>query len=593
MVTRVIVKNATYRDSISLMKLSTGISRLPGVTQAAVVMATELNRRLLTQAGFKDPTIDRAGGDDMIVAIEAGDQASLDAALAQTEKDLASSSAAPEVESLPKSLNEALRLMPSANLVLISVPGQFAAGEARSALQRGLNVFLFSSNVSREAEVEMKSFARERGLLLMGPDCGTSIINHKVLGFGNVVRPGEIGLVSAAGTGLQEVTTLIHKAGLGVSQAIGTGGGDVSEQVGGITMIQGIHLLEADQQTGLIVLISKPPSSRTMLRVLEAVKGCTKPIVVNFLGADVASELLAGLTATSTLEEAARAACALVKRSNVREPPGPSPELVGLALAERVKLSPTQKFIRGLFSGGTLCYESQVILGPLVGTVYSNGPIRPENKITGEETSKDHSCIDMGAEEFVEGRAHPMIDFSLRKLRILQEAQDPETAVLLLDVELGYGSNPDPASELVPTIQRAKELASRAGRHLAVAASVVGTEEDPQGLAAQEEALRKAGVVVLPSNAQATLAAAIIALGKDAPPSTRTDLGAEHAPSTVQVQRLMQPGLIGAELKVVNIGIAAFADDLRAQNVEVVRVDWKPPAGGDMEMLKLLEKLGS
>ena len=259
MTTKVIVKKSTYRDSISLMKISNSISKLPGITQAAVVMATELNRRVLSEAGFVDAAIGRAASNDMIVAIEAKEAASLDAALTETEKLLSPGEKPAGEKAPPTSLEEALELIPDANLAVISVPGQFAKREAMQALARGLNVFLFSSNVSREEEVELKKVAKEKRLLLMGPDCGTSIINHKVLGFGNMIREGTIGLVSASGTGLQEVTTLIHKAGLGISQAIGTGGGDLSEQVGGITMIQGFELLEADEQTKVIVLISKPP----------------------------------------------------------------------------------------------------------------------------------------------------------------------------------------------------------------------------------------------------------------------------------------------------------------------------------------------
>jgi len=407
-----------------------------------------------------------------------------------------------------------LELLPDANLAVISVPGQFAKREAMRALARGLNVFLFSSNVSREEEVELKNAAKEKRLLLMGPDCGTSIINHKVLGFGNAIREGTIGLVSASGTGLQEVTTLIHKAGLGISQAIGTGGGDLSEQVGGITMIQGLELLEADEQTKVIVLISKPPAPGTMEKVLEVARRCRKPVVVNFLGGGVSPRMLGKLRPANTLDDAARVACELAGLKP-RVAVGIIPrETISIALAEHKKLARSQQYIRGLFSGGTLCYESETVLQPLLGEVFSNAPIKPENKVPGDAPSKKHACIDMGAEEFVEGRAHPMIDFSLRNMRILQEARDSETAVILIDVELGYGSNADPAGQLVPVIQKAKGLAKEAGRHLPVVASVVGTEGDFQGLASQEKALSDAGVLIMPSNAQATRVSALIASGE-------------------------------------------------------------------------------
>jgi len=519
MITRVIVKKSTYRDSISLMKISNSISKLPGITQAAVVMATELNRRVLSEAGFVDAAIGRASTSDMIVAIEAKEASSLDAALAETERLLSPAEKTTGEKAPPTSLEEALKLVPDANLAVISVPGQFAKREAMQALSKGLNVFLFSSNVSREEEVELKHAAKEKGLLLMGPDCGTSIVNHKVLGFGNAIREGTIGLISASGTGLQEVTTLIHKAGLGISQAIGTGGGDLSEEVGGITMIQGFELLEEDEQTKVIVLISKPPSLGTMEKVLEVARRSRKPVVVNFLGADVDPSTLGKLRQASTLDDAARVACELAGVKLGGAAPVIPKETMVIALAEHKKLARSQQYVRGLFSGGTLCYESEIVLQPLLGEVFSNAPIKAENKVRGDAPSKKHSCIDMGAEEFVEGRAHPMIDFSLRNKRILQEARDPETAVILIDVELGYGSNADPAGQLVPVIQEAKALAKEAGRHLSVVASVVGTEGDFQGLANQEKALSEAEVLIMPSNAQAARVSALIAAGEKIEPA--------------------------------------------------------------------------
>ena len=514
MTTKVIVKKGTYRDSISLLKVSNTISKLPGVTQAAVTMATELNRRVLSEAGFADSAIGRAATDDMIVAIDARDSASLGAALAETENLLSQGERPAGAKAPPASLDEALELLPDANLAFISVPGQFAKREAMRAIARGLNVFLFSSNVPREEELALKRAARAKGLLMMGPDCGSAIINHEVLGFGNAVREGAIGLVSAAGTGLQEVATLIHKAGLGVSEAIGTGGGDLSGAVGGITMIQGLELLETDKQTKVIVLISKPPGADTEKKVLEAARRCRKPIVVDFLGADLSQRVLGRLKSADTLDDAARAACELVGLKP-QAPQALVPERsVSVALAEHEKLAKSQRYIRGLYAGGTLCYESQFVLQPLVGEVYSNSPISPVNKIPGEGPSKKHTCIDMGAEEFVEGRAHPMIDFSLRNLRILQEAKDPETAVILIDVELGWGSNADPAGQLVPTVQRARGIAKEAGRHLAFVASVVGTEGDFQGLESQKKALSDAGVLILPSNAQAARVSALVASGR-------------------------------------------------------------------------------
>ncbi len=511
--TKVIVKRGNYRDSITLMKISNALRGLKGVSQAAVVMATQLNKKLLADVGFRASEVDNAATEDMIVALEAKDDSSLNAAIAETETLLSSAGTSVTQDSAAiRTLGEALEAMPDANLVVISVPGQFAKREALQALGKGLNVFLFSSNVSREDELQLKKLAREKHLLMMGPDCGTSIINHKVLGFGNVIRDGSIGIVSAAGTGLQEVSTLIHKAGLGISQAIGTGGGDLSEQVGGITMMHGLKLLEKDANTKMIVLISKPPAHKTMRRVLGLVRACRKPVVVNFLGAEVSPGMLGKHKTARTLEDAARAVC---KLSGVNpEKLNFSEEMVSMARKEFPKFAKSQRYIRGLFSGGTLCYESQVILQPLFREVYSNAPIASAYRVEGDAPSKKHALIDMGAEEFVVGRPHPMIDFTLRNIRILREARDPQTALILLDIELGYGSNSDPAGQLLPAIRQAKGLARKSGRYLSIVASVVGTDLDPQGLARQEKSLRDAGVLVAPSNATAaTLAALIVSKG--------------------------------------------------------------------------------
>src|SRR4030095_10708603 len=126
-----------------------------------------------------------------------------------------------------------------ADIALISVPGDYAAAEALKALAQGLNVMLFFDNVAIADERAIKLYARARTLLVMGPDCGTAIVNGVPLGFANVVRRGDIGLVAASGTGLQEVTCRIHNLGGGISQAIGTGGRDLKDAGGGMPVLQG------------------------------------------------------------------------------------------------------------------------------------------------------------------------------------------------------------------------------------------------------------------------------------------------------------------------------------------------------------------
>ncbi|MDA4111929.1 MAG: hypothetical protein OK439_05280 [Thaumarchaeota archaeon] len=320
-------------------------------------------------------------------------------------------------------------------------------------------------------------------------------------------------MISASGTGVQQVSTLLDSVGVGISQAIGTGGNDLKDRVGGLTMIQAVKLLSQDPHTELIILISKPPSPSTAAKVLLEVDKCGKPVIVNFLGAD--PELNGTRTnAAATLEEAANLAC---RRLGFKSPT----ETINLneTLRQQVinsefqKFSPSQKYVRGLYSGGTLCYEAQVVMMPVLGEIRSNAPMIESMLIEGDaEGLSGHLCIDMGAEEFVVGRAHPMMDFTLRKLRILREARDPGVAVVLLDVLLGYGSNPDPASELASAVSEAKGIASSAGRYLSVVASIIGTKGDFQGINDQKKILSNAGVILEHSNAAAAKRAAMIAI---------------------------------------------------------------------------------
>ncbi len=501
-----------YRDSVSLMRLSAMLSVRPGVRQASAVMATKGNLELLREAGLALGTVE-AGPNDLLVAIE-GDEDALTDAMAAAEAALTETRARPEGDggrrrAAPRSIEMALGDLPSANLALISTPGDYAAAEAWKALRLGLNVMLFSDNVAVEDEIALKRFARDHDLLVMGPDCGTAIVGGIPLGFANVVRRGEIGAIAASGTGLQQVTCLIDRLGMGVSQAIGTGGHDLSARIGAITMLQGLDALATDPATRVIVLISKPPDPEVARRVLRAAPGAEKPVVVNFLGADPTSIEGANLYAARTLEDAARIAVALAGGLEPATPAGdtgPLPPQV-----ETLRLAPSQRYVRGLYSGGTFCYEALLLLGEAFGPVYSNTPLDPAHALPDVWRSIAHTAIDLGDDAFTRGRPHPMIDQSLRKERLLREAADPEVAVILLDVVLGYGAHPGPAAEIAPVIREARRRATEEGRDLAVVGSVCGTAGDPQDLARQEAALRAAGALLAESNAQAVRLAARIA----------------------------------------------------------------------------------
>ncbi|HEX5794395.1 MAG TPA: acyl-CoA synthetase FdrA [Geminicoccaceae bacterium] len=496
-----------YRDSVSLMQLSATLGRLPGVRQASAVMATAGNLELLREAGLIAAAVEPSPN-DLLVAVEAADEAALADALGAAEAELSRAPAAQESGGPrripPKSLEMALGEVPTANLALISTPGDYAAAEAMKALRLGLNVMLFSDNVALEDEIELKTYAREHDLLVMGPDCGTAILSGIPLGFANAVRRGGIGAVAASGTGLQQVTCLIDRWGQGISQAIGTGGHDLSAEVGGITMLQGLKILAADPATRLVVLISKPPHPEVAERVLAAASQAGKPIVVNFLGADPSTVRRPNVHPVRTLEDAARLAVALAGDPDTA--PGAARSD---AAVDHPELAPGQRYVRGLYSGGTFCYEALLLLSEVLGPVRSNTPLDPSCRLADVWQSQGHTAIDLGDDVFTRGRPHPMIDQMLRCERMRKEAADAEVAVVLFDVVLGYGAHADPAAELVPAIQSARAAAG--GREVAFVGSVCGTAADPQDLGRQEAALRDAGVMLADSNAQAVRMAARIA----------------------------------------------------------------------------------
>ena len=504
---KTIIKPSEYRDSVSLMSVGQELARLPGVVDAAVVMATEANKAILKEAGLLTPEAGAASPNDLVIAIKA-DNGALNQAIAEVEKLLQKKGAESQAaEFRPKTLRGAVKSSADANLAVISVAGRYAAEEAREALHEGLHVLLFSDNVSLADEIDLKKYASEHGLLLMGPGAGTAIINGVALGFADVIPAGPVGIVSAAGTGLQEVSTLLAKNGVGITQGIGTGGRDLSEDVGGLMMLAGLRALQDDPATQVILLVSKPPAASVAKSVLDQVALSDKPTVVCFLGAnfqEVSSYTKRQpqrIYPARTLEEAARLAADLAKfgrvESSARLDDGDAKEL-------RARLKPGQRYLRGLFSGGTLCYEAQVIWRDLLAEpVFSNAPLSKAHQLPDSSRSQQHTAVDLGEEEFTVGRLHPMIDNALRIRRLLQEARDPEVAAILLDVVIGYGAHPDPAAELGPAIRKARSLAAEAGRDLIVVASVTGTEQDPQCLSRQVQALQEAGVVVCASNAAA------------------------------------------------------------------------------------------
>ena len=515
MPTRCIVKSSEYHDSVTLMEIARELTQLPGVSDAAVVMATEANKGILREAGLILPEIEAASANDLVIVVLAESGVTAELALETAGEHLVRRPQNSKGTTVaPRTIQGAVRQNPESNLAVISVAGQYAAAEAWEALRNGLHVLLFSDNVSVEDEVALKKYAAERGLLMMGPDCGTAIINGVALGFANVVARGPVGIVSASGTGLQEVSTLLAKLGVGISQAIGTGGRDLKKAVGGIMMLEGLKALEDDPETKAIVLISKPPSAAIAELVLGQVTLSNKPTVVCFLGAEPAPIAVAGAIPARTLQEAVYLAAAEVQ-GYAGASVGETIDREGMDLkaqAEELKrwLSPGQKYLRGLFSGGTLAAEGLVIWEGILGAVRSNLATDPRLRLRDATHSEGNCAVDLGGDEFTVGRPHPMIDNDLRIRRILQEAADPEVAVIVLDVVLGYGAHPDPAGELGVAIRQARGKAASEGRELIFVASVTGTEGDPQGLDRQVRALEGAGAIVCECNAAAARLAGFI-----------------------------------------------------------------------------------
>ena len=501
----------TYRDSVALMQVSAKINELTGITQASLIMATATNLELLQEAGLIE-TVPEAGNNDLLLALEGENESALQEAVVTAESklhEMASGIIEREIRKEPlRSIEMALDAFPDANLALISCPGEYATAEALKALNLGLDVMLFSDNISEEDEIFLKKNAETEGLLMMGPDCGTAIVNGVPLGFANNVKKGSIGIVAASGTGLQQVSCLIDRWGGGISQAIGTGGRDLSTKVGGSTMIAGIDALAADSNTKVIVLISKPPSQDVAFKVLERAAKTDKPVVVNFLGSTVEVPAGAEVTEVKTLEAAAHAAVRLTG-IDVQTPARHLVTTGELATLTN-RLSGSQKYVRGLYSGGTFSYEAMILLTEMLGPIHSASPLASEQNLDDPWQSREHTVLDLGGDVFTRGRPHPMIDHRLRNERILQEAMDPETAVILLDIVLGFGSHENPAEDLAVAISEARR-ATTTNEPIFIG-FVCGTKNDPQNLEKQETMMSEVGVLLMESNAQAARLAGDIIL---------------------------------------------------------------------------------
>ena len=513
---RNLVKRNFHRDSVQLLHLSEEAKKIGGIKDAAVVMGTTTNKEILTRLGLLTKEGEAASDSDMILAVVADSQPRIDEGLHQIEEMLLRPPAAKGRSFY--SVEAALQAMPGANLAIVSIPGEFARDVVLKLLDKGINVHLFSDHVPPQHELELKQYAKSKGLLVMGPGAGTSIIGGKAVAFANVVKKGKIGIVAAAGTGLQEVSVLLSEAGLGVSVGLGTGGGDVKTKIRGLMMLQCIDALERDIGTSTIVVVSKPPDSDVKKSILGHIANDTKKRYVTcFLGPEnyeipaTARERVKGTkTLHAAFVEATRSSTTDTQQGTAKQYTFSRNELAALTDKAVKGLSDKQRYIRGLYTGGTLAYETLIILGRLLGPVYSNAPLDPKLKLADSYRSTRDAIIDLGEEEFTAGRAHPMIDPTIRNIRLMEEAKDPEVAVILMDVMLGFGSHPDPAGAMLGAIEEAEKIAQADGRTMPILAHVCGTEQDPQPLSDQEAKLNKAGVHLFPTNAMMAIASAMI-----------------------------------------------------------------------------------
>jgi len=487
-----ILKN-NYNDSVVLMTAANGVRNEFSNKNVSAVMATPQNMELLESLNLLSDEGKKAVSADLIFAIDADNAETAEKMFEAFQKHLsAKASGKDSGKSEDSSFDTALS--GDAALVLMSIPGRYVAREAARALGAGKNVMVFSDNVPLEEELRLKKLALEKKLLFMGPDCGTCIINGKGLGFANVIKPGNIGIVGASGSGIQELTCAIDKMGQGMSQVIGVGGRDIKSAVGGLSMLAAMDLLESDRNTDIIIIVSKPPDADVADKLISKAKSGRKKYVINFLTMELKD--FGNIQFASNLEEAAVRVCRLMDKN------------AALPVSSRALPKLKDKYLRALYAGGTLCYEALYLLKDI--EIFSNTPINKDLALKDVFKSVKNSLLDMGEDDFTRGYPHPMMDFTLRKQRIVQEAEDPDTGVILLDCTLGWGCHDDPAGELAEAIAEAKKI----NPALVFITPITGSSGDPQGFDAQRKKLEDAGALVYHTNRQAVEAARDILFSK-------------------------------------------------------------------------------
>ncbi|MCO5227979.1 MAG: acyl-CoA synthetase FdrA [Thermomicrobiales bacterium] len=573
---KTVIRQNSYQDSINLMLLTNALNGLDVVNRASVMMGTDANKDIFKSTGFYTDEVGAASPADMVIVLDTESDDAQDVALATVDSFLADLSTRRQKGGTVdvKSLTAALEELPNANLALFSIPGEYAAPEMRKALEAGLSVFSFTDNVSVEDEIALKNYAHERGLLMMGPDCGTGIISGIPLAFTNVVKPGNIGVVGASGTGIQEVTCIIDGQGEGVIHAIGTGGRDLSSAVGAVTVKDALVALEHHDPTDVIVLISKPPAPEVRDDVVNLLHNLSKPVVAIFLG-EKPDHHEQNVYLAHTLEEAALIAVDLANDREVQP-------VYQSALDNEVPGTITESgTVKGLYSGGTLANEAGMLISEaldLGGVIHTAGYVLDAN---------GYQVIDLGDDMYTQGRPHPMIDPEIRINMLKEFAADESTQIILLDCVLGYGAHPDMAGQLAPAIHAGLETASMQGKDLYVIASVTGTRQDPQNYETAVRTLRDAGAYVEATNARA-LRLALKLKGVDLVEAPKEVIEREVVKFDLPTPSEHVMDLLTTKPRVVNIGLESFNDSITTFGGESVQYTWKPAAGGNKELIRIL-----
>lgn len=559
-----VIKKNSYQDSVSLMLLTKNLSSMEGVNQISVMMGTPANIDIFKNSGLYTDDLETAGPNDICIVINSEDESVVDKALDAIEEFLKNQATKSKGDRSvnARSWDSAIKKMPDANMALLSIAGEFVAEEANKALDRDLNVFIFSDNVTVEDERQLKEKACAKGLLVMGPDCGTGIMSGVPLAFANALKKGNIGIIGASGTGIQEVSTIISRQGKGMSQVIGIGGRDLSADIGGLTALSAIEVLESDPETEVVVFISKPPAEEVKNKVIARLSTMGKPVVAIFLG-EQPSASTGNMQYAYTLEEAANLAVKAAEQFGAS----------GAAEVADIAKNKIQRGIKGLYSGGTLASEAGMLIAKELAL-----PISKEHPAGVILEHGAHLVIDLGDDAYTKGRPHPMIDPTARVDVMRQIIEKEDTAIVLLDFVIGYGGHENVSSVFAEEIMQIRAALDQQNRKVIFIGSVTGSDEDPINYETQVNTLKSAGVYILPSNAQAVYFALKVLSEME---HSATE---EASKPAVKSKALETP-------KVINVGLRHFAPPIQEHGGEVVQFTWSPVAGGNQKLAKLVEEL--